>query len=59
MSGKHSLPGDRDALDPEAFCSCGHYINEHNDQRCRAIEPEHCTCRGFRLGRRSKLRGDY
>lgn len=49
---------DKNSHDPEEFCSCGHYLNEHNDQRCLAIEPEHCTCRGFRLGRRSKLRGN-
>jgi hypothetical protein len=44
--------------DPEAFCACGHHENQHTRRstRCAAVEPDICTCRGFRYGSRSEYR---
>ena len=47
---------DTTADNAEAFCVCGHYDDEHDENKCLAVEPERCSCRGFRYGKRSKLR---
>lgn len=41
--------------DHERFCVCGHNENEHDQHggRCRAIEPDRCSCLGYRPGKRS------
>lgn len=47
---KHSAKTDH-----ERFCRCGHNETEHESGggRCRAIEPDRCSCHGYRPGKRS------
>jgi hypothetical protein len=49
----------------EFFCVCGHSLSEHREERmerhrkpdpvlkCRAVEPDKCSCQGYRPGKRS------
>lgn len=42
--------------DHERFCRCGHNESQHStrgNRACNAVEPDRCSCFGYRPGRRS------
>lgn len=42
--------------DHERFCMCGHNETEHStrgNRACNAVEPDRCSCLGYRSGKRS------